>query len=58
VSSWPGRSSADGGLVIVFSGMGAVSPRLSASALRHRASFHTSVFGTSLIGANPPTLSP
>jgi hypothetical protein len=51
VSSCPGRSSADGGLLIVDSGMGGVSPRFSAVSLRHRASFQTSVFGTSLIGA-------
>ena len=30
----------------------------AACSLRHRASSQTSVFGTSLIGANPPALSP
>ena len=44
--------------MIEFSGIGGVSPRRTASALRHRASFHTSVFGTSLSGLKPPTESP
>ncbi len=57
-STWSGRSSADGGFVIEFSGIGGVSPREAASAFRQRASSHTSVFGTSLIGANPPAESP
>jgi NAD+ synthase (glutamine-hydrolysing) len=47
-----------GGLRMVLSGIGGTSPRRTASALRHRASSHTSVLGTSLIGAKPPTLSP
>ena len=33
-------------------------PREHRAALRQRASSHTSVFGTSLIGAKPPTASP
>ena len=58
VSFWPGRSSADGSLVIVLGGIGGVSPSRSASALRHFASSHTWVLNTSLIGANAPTASP
>ena len=58
MSSWPGESSADGGLVMEFSGIGGVSPRASAWALRHRHSSHTSVLNTSLMGAKPPAESP
>src|SRR5438034_8469492 len=54
VSLWSGRSSADGALPITLSGMGGGSDRV----LRHRHSSYTSVFGTSLIGANPPARSP
>src|SRR5262249_44276443 len=57
-SGGPGRNSPLGGLVMEFSGIGGPSPRRSASALRHRASFQTSNFGTSLSGLNPPTESP
>jgi hypothetical protein len=37
----PGRSSADGGLLMLFSGSGGISPRSSADLLRHCASRHT-----------------
>src|SRR5664280_2288921 len=43
---------------MLFSGIGGVAPRAAASALRQRARAHTSVLGTSLIGANPPAESP
>src|ERR1019366_1283074 len=58
VSICPGASSALGGLVIEFSGIGGVVPCSSASALRHRDSSQTSVLGTSLIAPNPPAESP
>ena len=45
-----GASSALGGLVIEFSGIGGVSPRSAACWLRHRARSQTRVLGTSLIG--------
>ena len=58
MSSWPGLSSALGGLVIEFSGIGGVSPRSAACSLRHRARSQTSVLSTSLIGPKPPAESP
>ncbi len=58
MSSCPGASSALGGLVMEFSGIGGVAPWRSASALRHVDSSQTSVLGTSLIGPNPPAESP
>src|SRR3990172_11831226 len=54
VSLWSGRSSADGGLSITPAGIGSPGP----FALRHRTRSYTSVFGTSLMGANPPAMSP
>src|SRR5690606_9459221 len=50
-STWPGASSADGGLVIELSGIGGISPASSAAWLRHRASRHTRDLSTSLSGA-------
>ena len=58
MSICPGASSALGGLVIEFSGIGGVAPTRAASSLRHRDSSQTSVLGTSLIGPNPPAESP
>ena len=58
MSICPGASSALGGLVMEFSGIGGVAPTRTASALRHRDNSQTSVLGTSLIGPNPPAESP
>ena len=43
---------------MLLSGIGGTSPRSAATRLRQRARAQTSVFGTSLIGAKPPALSP
>ena len=55
MSFWSGRSSALGGFVIVRSGIGDWPP---GCAFRQAASSYTKVLGTSLIGANPPAMSP
>ena len=43
---------------MLFTGIGATSPRSAARALRQRQSVQTKDFGTSLIGAKPPAESP
>lgn len=58
MSTWPGRSSALGGLEMEFSGIGGVWPRSSAARLRHSASRKTDVLYTSLMGPYAPTESP
>src|SRR5579883_2952754 len=58
VSFWSGRNSAEGGFVSVFSGIGAGNPRFWNRQFASRASRYTIVFGTSLITASPPHISP